>query len=214
MSNQHPTPPKSKYYGVILKMGVALYERSRGFPTWALIFHSKRFSADDVRIYRVVNDSKNWFSDFRICALKEVGPLVGVLRVARIRVPSLEILDMFMSCFPPGAKENNSSFEAIWSSSSWVIRAMEHFKNEVRLPCRNGDHLSTYMRGRIIDLKMRPLPGPGRVRVIPLNDDEKENAMPSSSSSRVIPRIPSVLRTFAKKDRELKGKPPVRKPIM
>lgn len=183
-------------------MGVALYERSRGFPTWALVFHPKRFSADDVRIYRVVNDMENWSSDFHICALEKLGPLVGILRISRIRVPSLEILDMFMSCFAPGKERNNSSFEAAWSTSSWVLRVLEHFNSEVKLPRRTGDQLSGYIRDRIIALKMTPLPGPGKIRVIPL--DEKENAMPSSSTLRVIPRVLPILDTLAKKDRELK----------
>lgn len=58
---EHPT---QTYRGITLEMGVALYERARGFPTWALIFHSESFSADDVWIYRIVNNSENWLPAF------------------------------------------------------------------------------------------------------------------------------------------------------
>lgn len=93
-------------------MGVALYERGRGFPTWALVFHPhpERFSSDDVRIYRIATDTENWFSEFKACTLEESSPWLVFL--PRVRVPSLEIPDMFMSSFLPGRDKNNLSFEA------------------------------------------------------------------------------------------------------
>lgn len=212
MRNQHPTQALT-YYGLTLEMGVALYKRPGGFPSWAIVFHPQSFSAKDVWIYRIVNDSGNWVKNFHSCALKDLGPLIGVLRVSDslgrgIRVPSLEILDMFMSSFPPGKDENDARYESLWTCNSWVIRVLKHFETVVKLPCRTSERLLGYVRGRGFALKTIP-PRPGKIQVIPLNEVE-----PSSSISQAPIPILSTLRTLAVKDREMKGYPPIRKPIM
>lgn len=209
MRSQYPTQvlkPTTPFHGLTLEMGIALYERSQGFPTWALVFHPESFSADNVRVYRIVNNSENWVSDFKICALHDLGPLVGVLKVSDrgVRVPSTEILDMFMSSFPPGRDENDSSSESSWTSRSWVMRALEHFETGVKLPSKY--RLFGHIRERITVLKVMPPPRPGKLRVIPLDE--------TSSSSQALPPLSPILCTFPKKNQKWKGKLPTRKPIM
>jgi len=205
------------YRGVILEMGLALYERGgqgRRFPNWALVFHPESFLADDVRIYGISNDSKNWFLDFKTCSLRDSGCVVAVFKISDrgVRVPSMKVLDIFMSNFPPGKDGKNSNYESLWSSSSWVLRALGHFDTVVKLPCRTGGKLSGYIRQRMNILGGMQARHGEKIRVIPLMGED--DTMPSSSSSQALLPVLPILCAIAKRLRELEGKPPVRKPIM
>ncbi|KAF8808674.1 hypothetical protein BYT27DRAFT_7337669 [Phlegmacium glaucopus] len=212
---QHSTQVSYPTYpGVILEMGIALYERDqgRGYPTWALVFHPESLLAHNVRIYRISNDSENWFLDFKTCALTDLGVLILVLKVSSgIRVPSMQVLDIYMSKFPPGRDSTDASRESLWSGSSWVLRALERFDTVVTLPCRTSGRLSDYIRQRIIALGATRA-RPGKPRIIPLAGTD--DTMPLSSTSKAPLPVLQALCAIAKQLRESEGKPPMRKTIM
>ena len=158
-----------------VKVGIALYshrdldgeERS---PHWALVLHPQSYAAPNTLMYQILCPKSRWVLQHKMERLSNATDLhgqslVGVLHVADVR-GSVEVLDLFLSEFPPTISDDNPSGRFAWSSAAWVIRCLAHLESVglLRLPC-GPEALYNYTMSRFKMMKRRSMDEEGWVEL-------------------------------------------------
>ena len=106
-------------------VGVAFYDQpGLIYPRWALVLHQKHYNSRSVRVYQIRrHNDDDWALDHRMCHLKDLGDLIGVLHLT-VSPYHIDVLDTLVQTFPAGKASLNPGQVFAWGPSAWVIRAL------------------------------------------------------------------------------------------
>ncbi|KIM39906.1 hypothetical protein M413DRAFT_187421 [Hebeloma cylindrosporum] len=126
-----------------VRIGIVLFRQNNpNSPLWAFAFHHESYNADQVcirGIYSVQNGAE-WTlrdSETENYSIRNDPRVLGVIHVVDLAKWSPFMFDLYLSRFSPKKDGEDPSKGALWSHSSWVIRALAHLEYEdfCKFPC-------------------------------------------------------------------------------
>ena len=124
------------------KIGIVLYRQDHpSSPLWALGFHHDSYNADEVCIRGIYTRRKGaeWRlrdSEIENYPIRDDERVLGVIHVVDLPWSPKEF-DKYLRRFGPKKNNDDPSKGALWSHSSWVIRALAYLEYEdyCKFPC-------------------------------------------------------------------------------